>query len=443
MYRINPKNSIKILFILIYFSSNIIPFHLKYALSVLLSFLFFNCGQDTPTMAEAECFQLPKGTHLPRLFLTPENIQLSYVLSEQEQHNLLAFPIPPSENSTQTTVFQSGKEWFVNWADFPSIKYVDEGLHGHVFFSHALEYSAGGTYDYDIKYSFRDDNGPLFIPRKLHQDTVSAEHGFLSSAQLPEGGLQVSWLDGRYTKQAGADAGAKKVAEQSDDHGHGAGGAMTLRTKALTDSVSVELDHRVCDCCNTATVATDDLVMVAYRDRSEHEIRDIGYVIKRTGTDEWSTPRLVHADNWEINGCPVNGPALAANGAGNIAIVWYTAPADRAQILFSRYDAALDAWQPPTLLDDNAPLGRVDLQLAEDGTAYATALTTRENIDDAFLTLWAIAPSGEVEREDLVSTSPARSSGFPKIALFEDKLYWARTVVGEEKGQHHVEVCWR
>ena len=217
---------------------------------------------------------------------------------------------------------------------------------------------------------------------------------------------------------------------------------MTLRTKALTDSASVELDHRVCDCCNTATVATDSLIMVAYRDRSEHEIRDIGYVIKPTG-GQWSTPKLVHADNWEITGCPVNGPALAANGAGNIAVVWYTAPADRAQILFSRYDPAADTWQPPTLLDDNSPLGRVDLQLADDGPAYATALTTKEGTDDAFLTLWTIAPSGEFQREDLVTTSAARSSGFPKIALFEDKLYWARTVVGEAKGEQHVEVCWQ
>jgi len=218
---------------------------------------------------------------------------------------------------------------------------------------------------------------------------------------------------------------------------------MTLRTKALYGvDTEVELDHRVCDCCNTATVATDSLIMVAYRDRSEHEIRDIGYVIKPNGKD-WSTPKLVHADNWEISGCPVNGPALAANANGDIAIVWYTAANDDARLQFARYDATNDRFTSPTLLDDNDPLGRVDIQLADDGTAYVTGLTTKESTNDAFLSLWTISPQGEVEHKELAATSAARSSGFPKIALFEDKLYWVRTAVGAEKGEQFVEVCWR
>lgn len=326
-----------------------------------------------------------------------------------------------------------GTDWFINWADFPSaFQYTVKG-DSSGFFAHWLQYSGKGTYDYDIWFS--EGTTRVF---KLHQDTVSAEHGFLSSAALPEGGLQVSWLDGRYTKQEqGAAAGAK---QETEGHGHG-GGAMTLRTKALSDSLSVELDHRVCDCCNTATVATDSLIMVAYRDRSEHEIRDIGYVVKRMGSDDWSTPKLVHADNWEIAGCPVNGPALAANDRGDIAIVWYTAPSGRAQVLFSRYDAKTDAWESPTLLDDNQPLGRVDLQLNQDGTAYATALTSTEDEASAALTLWTIPSKGTIQRETLTNTSSARSSGFPKIALFKDDLFWVRTVVGATQKDHYVEVC--
>lgn len=334
---------------------------------------------------------------------------------------------------------EEGDNWFINWADFPSVRFYQGQNDSLQTFSHWLEYSGKGTYNYDIHVNYSGNRKNETI--KLHQDTVSAEHGFLSSDQLPGGGLQVSWLDGRYTKLSlkAEENSSLKAAEHG---GHGAGGAMTLRTKALSDSVSVELDHRVCDCCNTATVATKALTMVAYRDRSEHEIRDIAYVVKPTG-GEWSKPKLVHADNWEITGCPVNGPALAANGAGNIAVIWYTAPRDRAQVLFSRYDAATDAWAPPILLDDDTPLGRVDLQLAEDGSAYATALTTKPGTDDAFLTLWTISPAGDIRREDLVTTSAARSAGFPKIALFKDKLYWVRTVLSAEKGEQFVEVCWR
>ena len=410
---------------------------------LLLGVLLMGCEDKDPA-SEQECYQLPMGTHLPRLFNNFDSgLTLSYVSSGDGSDTLKVAGVHELPDRFRSSPIYDGENWFINWADFPSFRYFQDGENYERSFSHWLQYSGEGTYDYDI-ISFNAGEEHTYAPSVLHKDSVSAEHGFLSSAALPGGGLQVSWLDGRYTKvQEGAAAGAGDVEAQADDHGHGhGGGAMTLRTKALSDSVSVELDHRVCDCCNTATVATRDLTMVAYRDRSEHEIRDIGYVVKPTG-GEWSTPKLVHADNWEISGCPVNGPALAANDAGNIAAIWYTAPADRAQINFARYDATADAFSPPVVLDDNIPLGRVDLQLAEDGTAYATALTTKEDTDDAFLTLWTISRAGGISRADLATTSAARSTGFPKIALFQDKLFWARTVLGEEKGQQYVEVCWR
>ncbi len=399
--------------------------------------LFFACERDTTSISETECYQLEAGTHLPRLTKADNKIAISFLKTDTAESSLFYQPMPFGVYAKKDAL-RSGTDWFINWADFPSVvRYKDKQGNTRQF-SHWLQYSGEGTYDYDIYAAieyFQSENS-----FKLHQDTVAAEHGFLSSASIPGGGLQVTWLDGRYTKQ---DTGAAAGTGEDNDHGHGAGGAMTLRTKALSDSVSVELDHRVCDCCNTATVATDTLIMVAYRDRSEHEIRDISYVIKPASEDKWSTPKLVHADNWEINGCPVNGPALAANDAGNIAVIWYTAPADRAQINFARYNADQDLFTAPITLDDQMPLGRVDLQLAADGTAYATGLTTKEGTDEAFLTLWTISPAGKVKREDLTSTSAARSSGFPKIALFEDKLYWARTVVGKAKGEQFVEVCWR
>lgn len=329
-----------------------------------------------------------------------------------------------------------GDDWFVNWADFPSVRLYRDQHDSPGYFAHWLHYSGEGTYDYDIRVL----HDSLQTGRVLHTDGVSAEHGFLSSAQLPAGGLQVSWLDGRHTK-AGADAGAKPVGEAGNGHGHGSGGAMTLRTKALHEAESTELDNRVCDCCNTATIANDSFVMVAYRDRSEHEIRDISYVLRYTDDERWSTPKSVHADNWKISGCPVNGPALASSGTQNIAIVWYTAPRDRARINFSRYDPVNDRFFPPLVLDDDAPTGRVDLQLAADGTAYATGLTAHPHPDSLKLSLWTISPDDVVRRETLAVMSAGRSSGFPKIALYQNSIYWARTVTGAAKDDRRVEVC--
>src|SRR5919197_741880 len=75
----------------------------------------------------------------------------------------------------------------------------------------------------------------------------------------------------------------------------------------------------------TAPVITSEGVLAAYRNRSDDEVRDI--YVSRLVQGRWSEPSVVHADNWRIPACPINGPALAANGR-NVAIVWYTVKQD-------------------------------------------------------------------------------------------------------------------
>ena len=69
--------------------------------------------------------------------------------------------------------------------------------------------------------------------------------------------------------------------------------------------------------------------VAAYRDRSEAEIRDIA--VRRLVGGEWSEPVHVGEDNWEIRGCPVNGPALAARGE-DVAIAWFTGAGGTAKV---------------------------------------------------------------------------------------------------------------
>jgi hypothetical protein len=423
-------------------------------LSLPLLFLFA-CGTDTyldeakSASPPATCYQLPTGTHLSRLNAFEDLLMLSYVKSGDPKDTLQTIVLGDDEWSAPNT-FAYGENWFINWADYPSVVYVNEGLHGPVFFYHFLEYSGEGTYDYDIKYGQTGDKGIRFESAKLHKDGISAEHGFLSSARLPGGDLQVSWLDGRNTKVAAANT-VGVYAEQSrstgakdvEGHGHGHGGAMSLRTKALSDSTSVELDNRVCDCCGTATAVNDELTMVAYRDRSDDEVRDISYVVKPHG-GEWSAPLPIHQDGWEISGCPVNGPALAASGA-DIVAAWYTEADDEPAIKFSWFNhTGNQKFSDPITLPGAKPLGRVDVQLSKKGgTAYITGLTATENPDSAALMLWTVDAVGNKKQEQLGITAAARSSGFPKTALFQDRFYWAKTVIGKDREEQFVEVCWK
>src|SRR3546814_4957902 len=96
---------------------------------------------------------------------------------------------------------------------------------------------------------------------------------------------------------------------------------------------AVEVDATVCDCCGTDVAVTARGPLLAYRDRTVDEIRDIH--VARLEDGAWRTLPAVHADNWKIAGCPVNGPAIAA--AGNDAIVaWYSAANDVPKLQVAR-----------------------------------------------------------------------------------------------------------
>ena len=201
-----------------------------------------------------------------------------------------------------------GTDWFVNWADYPMISSDVEGR----MMSHFLAKSANGTYSYDVHVSQSSDGrvwSEDFIP---HRDGTPTEHGFVTMLPYKDK-FVVAWLDGRNTG----------LTDHSSATGHG---AMTLRSAFISKDGNmekeVELDDRVCDCCQTGGAITSNGPVIVYRDRSENEIRDMSIV--RLAEGEWTPPKTIFADNWEIAGCPVNGPRVSS--IDNIlAIGWFTA----------------------------------------------------------------------------------------------------------------------
>ncbi len=414
---------------------HVLPAHgRRAALSVATALLLTSCTGEAPPdagdaafhTAEVDCEELPPGSRLPRFGTDGRRLLLSFVSTDEAGGHHLLYRELTGTAWTADREVAAGEDWFVNWADFPSVKPLGDSL-----FYHYLAYAGSGTYDYDIRYG--NGEGAAGV---LHNDGVAAEHGFVSSAHLPDGDLRVSWLDGRHSKGDGSHTG--------EGHDHGDSGAMSLRTAVLTPDGEVrgrtELDPRVCDCCTTATAATDDLTLVAYRDRSEAEVRDISFVV-RTTDGAWSEPQPVHADGWQITGCPVNGPAVAANAAGDIGIAWYTAAGGRPRIQFARYQPGSTSFGEPVLLDEENPLGRVDTKLAEDGTAYVLGLAAGPGAELARLTLWTITPAGQVTSRVVAETEAARSVGFPRLALHTGRLLvaYTRVAVGEQPAR--VELC--
>jgi len=146
----------------------------------------------------------------------------------------------------------------------------------------------------------------------------------------------------------------------------------------------------------------------------------------------------VHADNWQIPGCPVNGPAVAAAGR-HVAVAWFTAaePAGpRVQVAFSEDGG--QRFGEPVLVDGDQPPGRVDLQLDPKGNAIVSWLGSQG--DGAAVRLRKVSPQGKAGAPVTVAaTSSARSSGFPRTAVVGERL-WLAWVENAGEGASKVRV---
>jgi hypothetical protein len=341
----------------------------------------------------------------PFLAGSATGLHLSWLEKTAEGHALRYARWDGSRFTAPTTVRLSEK-FFVNWADFPSILPFGDGR----LAAHWLEKSAAGTYDYDVLISISDDGGKTWSPGvKPHRDDTPSEHGFVSL--VPEGnGFRVAWLDGRNFKKDAPPENDKEMSLMTTSYG---GAAFTAETT---------LDPRVCECCQTAMAPVDGGFFVAYRDRSAQEIRDIGTV--RFVGGKWSEPRTVVDDGWLLTGCPVNGPQLASNGK-RVALAWFTASkgAPRVQVVFSE-DSGV-TFGAPVRVDSGDSLGRVDVELVADG-AVVTWLSRAARGGEVLAR--RVSAGGELgEIVVVASTGTDRTSGFPRIASFQGKVYVAWT----------------
>lgn len=205
---------------------------------------------------------------------------------------------------------------------------------------------------------------------------------------------------------------------------------MTLRTAVLDLDGNIsgesELDNRICDCCQTGGTITDSGAIFVYRDRSETEIRDMSFV--RQIDAGWSTPMGIASDNWEINGCPVNGPRITSTGAG-ISAAWFTAAGGAAKVKMAFMSG--DSFDPPIVIDDSITVGRVDVVMPGPDAAIVSWLDLVDG--DPTIMMRSVTKNGRLgEPIEIAKTSAARSSGFPQMELINGRLYFAWTHVSDE-----------
>ncbi|MFN2444349.1 MAG: sialidase family protein [Vicinamibacterales bacterium] len=348
----------------------------------------------------------------PQLSVSARGVLLSWIERAGARATLKFAERNPTGWSEPRTA-ASGDDWFVNWADVPSVVRLDDGT----LAAHWLQKSGADTYAYDVRLAYSKDDGRTwsasFTP---HHDGTKREHGFASLFQMPGAGLGLIWLDGR----------AMASAAGHDAHG-GTEGTMSVRFGTFDtnwkQTSEMPVDLRVCECCPTTAVVTSEGPVVAFRNRTEDEVRDI-YVSRLEG-GMWTEPKAVHDDGWKIPACPVNGPMMSARGR-NVAIAWFTVKDDVGHAYAAFSSDAGRTFGAPTRLDQTSALGRVDIDLLPDGSAVATFIEFAEQRSQ--FSARRIHASGR--KSDLATVAAiegARASGYPRVARLGDELVFAWT----------------
>jgi len=383
-----------------------------------IAIAFFSCqNSDEQQSTKISMLNAPSSGHaeVPRLTTSDKGeVYMSWIKQEGESSKLKYAKLNGSSWGTPILISR-GDNWFVNWADFPSLIVGEDYMAAHW-----LQKRDAGTYDYDVRISTSKDGSnwtDSFIP---HKDGISAEHGFVSMLPMENGQFFATWLDGRNTKSNGHDHADMEHA-----------GAMTLRAGIFDlDGSTIkewELDDRTCDCCQTAAAIVNGAPTVVYRDRSENEVRDIFSTSLKE--DVWTSPSPVGMDLWKIAGCPVNGPALTFNGEQH-AVAWYTAAGNTPKVKLALSDSKKSGFQAPIIVAEGETLGRVGITSLSDGTFVVSWLMN--NAESTGIMLSQYGKRGELLNQlTLAETSPGRASGFPVITSKGKEVIAAWTIEDE------------
>ncbi|MDR7067264.1 hypothetical protein J2X02_000081 [Pseudoxanthomonas japonensis] len=385
-----------------------------------------NAAQPAPApIVERRQPPAPAGAAQPDLAVMPDGaLLLSWLEPMGEAGHRLRFSRSPArtvEWEPPRTIAE-GATWFVNWSDTPHVYALPDGS----LWAHWLRSTGPSRMDYGIDLVRSGDGGATWSePQLVHPSGTPGDHGFVTFWPQARDRLGIAWLDSRQKAAAG------RAGHDDGGHDHAGGAAMMLRAATYDAQATQQgewpLDTSTCDCCTTSSAVTDRGVVVVYRGRSAGEIRDTRIV--RFDGERWTAPRDVHADGWQIAGCPVNGPVTVAAGAA-VWVAWYTEAGGVPEVRATRSDDAGDTFAAPvTLAKGSQVLGRLGLA---QGNGHLLVSWLEQAQDERQTLVLARYDEGwaGAQRVDVATLSArGRASGIPRLQWHDGAAWLAWTDV--------------
>jgi len=314
---------------------------------------------------------------------------LSWVETAKDGSHMLRYAVRRGTQWSETRTIVANRHFFRQPAESPSvISFADGSL-----LAQWVEVPAGSSEAEYIYVSASKDGVKWTAPVMAHKDRSPVQHALASMVASGPQEASVVWLE---------------ALKGEDDPSN------LKRTVVSSDGKVVKeesLDADVCTCCPTSVVKTARGLLVAYRDHTSQEIRDIGTLRFEGG--KWLPSKILNPDKWEISACPVNGASAAAKD-NRVAIAWHTEAQDspRTQLVLSSDGGT--TWGKPVRISTGNSYGHVSAALDDQGGAYVSWLEegTGEGVR---LLVRQVTSAGVAGAVTQVAQGTRSSIGYPRL----------------------------
>lgn len=191
------------------------------------------------------------------------------------------------------------------------------------------------------------------------------------------------------------------------------------------------LDDSSCSCCwNRLLLGTNGEVNALYRDMQP---RDMALAQSSDAGQNWQRISTVGEFNWQIDGCPHNGGALAKSGEHTLHSLVWTGAEHKAGLYYLQSNDNAKSWTLPQVMGDGSLAFHSDIAALGDkrllaiwdaGKAEGSVVMISESFDKG----------GHWSNAQQIST-PGSSATFPRIVATTDGFLamWSEQKPGADK----------
>jgi hypothetical protein len=348
------------------------------------------CGFAQTLKSVAVPNPAPAGSIQPNWTVAADgSVLLSWVEPSKDTY-ALRYAVRHGSAFGESRTIAAGRNFWRHPAEIPGLLSMSDGT----LLAHWVEKGKGkdSSDAEDLYVSSSKDGIHWTAPAMAHHDHAAVQHGLASIVQSGPHEASVLWL----------------WANKGDD-----GPVTLMRTIVDADGKELKeepLDTDVCGCCPTSVVKTAKGILVAYRDHTSKDIRDIA--ILRFENGKWSTSKVLYADNWEVNACPVNAASASAKD-NRLAIAWYTEGGDKPKVELVFSSDGGTTFTKPLVMNTGDTLGYASAALTADGGAVVSWIEEGEK--SARVMTRAVSAAGVAGPVMQVAEGSRTKLGYPRV----------------------------